>query len=288
MTGISASSINTQQREMSNTSPITRKTEKDQSNEIKDMVDIKSGLNKAAKYTLGAATAVIVAPLKAVSRGLNGAVKSGLKGAGFEDDRLPDSTGSKLEWVTIGLAAPIGGAILGMSLGVPGMLLGAVVAPGMAGGLIETGKGAVEGFVEGCKFSGELANKVDEKVSDKLGRVAGIAAGIATAASAVVMGPACAVIGSINRGIGFAEKAIGARDKSGHMEPTLGNFAKDATVFSSYIVGAAKTPGILMGIAAGAATAGGVATTVSAVSEGAKGFVDGVKDSMKFAEFMVG
>lgn len=102
------------------------------------------------------------------------------------------------------------------------------------------------------------------------------------------MGPVGAVIGSIEKGINFADKAIGAKDESGYTKPTLGNFTKEMTVLCSYVAGASCVTGIISGIPAGAMVAGGFATTFSAVSEGAKGLVEGVKVSMELAGDIVG
>lgn len=277
-------------------------TEKTAKSQDKVEVGGESTLRKTGKYALGATTAALLTPFYAVGNSVRGSIDAGLKGAGLEgrQEGIPEAVGQ-----TIIVASTLYGAVIGASIGgIPGAFVGAIVAPGVTGGLISSTSGLVKGARDGITVARETANNVNRKVYDSLkktdtdetsgvtqkfagfaGKTLGTAAGVATA---IVSVPFLSLERSLANGIGFAHKAIGWNPKSGDTtKETLINFGKEATVWGSYILGAVKAPGLPTMIPAAVATAGGVATGVSGLMEGAKGITQACKDGMEFAEMVV-
>jgi len=265
----------------------TTPKKKDAKIDTSDKVTLGGVMRKAGKYALGTGLSVVAAPLNALDRGIGGSVESGIKALGLEGKQK--GIGKNLAKIAV-----VGGAVVGAvscaSMGPVALITGAMMGPGVAGGLISGGKGAIDGGKTGFKVTGAVARKVDEKVAGKAGKFLGKAAKVATAvALGAVAIPGMALVGSLSKSFDFARKAMGVNPKPKTAGQAVGNLAKEGAMIYGYVTGAIEAgPGLIPSVAGGVATAGGIGTGVAGLKEGAKGFVDGVKGSFNFAGRVMG
>lgn len=271
-----------------------------------DKVDIKgdSGLKKAGKFVLGAGIGTVLAPVYGLGNAMDRSVNAGLKGAGVSGPQ--ETLGGKAKKVLIGFSMPAG-LFVGLAVGGPlGAVAGLLVAPGVTGGLLETGKGVIEGAKDGFELANSAAQKVSSKLDNEIEKkvkasvIGGnhsakslarkmlaydigrdLVTGATYVATSLVTVPALAAFGSLTKGMSFALNAIGMNPEPKNTKEGVSNFGKHLVTSVAYLAGYLGTPGLLFAVPGGMATAGGVATFVTGVKEGAKGVARAYKDGMK-------
>lgn len=250
-----------------------------------DNVELSTG-KKAGKALLGTAMSVVAAPATAMIKGFRGAVEAADRGLGIEGKQT--GIAKNLQKLAIGAGAAFG-MVAGGAMGPAGAIAGAIMGPGIVGGLVSGGKGVLEGGKMGMKVTGKIAGKIDKMVAGKLGSLAGKAAKIA---SAVALGaialPACAAFKGIDKGIDFARKAVGIIKTPQTTGEAMMDLGKEGAVIYGMISGTiASAPGLVSALSGGIATAGGIGTAITGVTEGVKGFKDGINASFDLADKIV-
>ncbi|MCD4784931.1 MAG: hypothetical protein K8T10_14035 [Candidatus Eremiobacteraeota bacterium] len=252
---------------------------------VQDKVDIKgdSGLKKAGKFVLGAGIGTATAIVYGLVNTMEGSINAGLKGAGVSGQQKTLRGLTKETLISFGMPA---GMIAGLIMGGPlGMVAGLLAGPGVTGGLLEMGEGALEGAKGGFTIAKEAAHKVYDKVEGKLGKVPATLAGAATFGVASIVVPIAVGVISFDKGLDFAAKAVGIIQPPANDKEVLSNFAHGLTVAVGTMAGFLNAPGILTMVPAGVAAGGGVATAVAGLKEGAKGVAQAYKDGMKIAGY---
>ncbi|MCE1248745.1 MAG: hypothetical protein LWY06_19060 [Firmicutes bacterium] len=241
-----------------------------------DSVNIGGAFKNAIKLTgatimgLGMGTGI------GIANGVKEAHNSALKSMGLEGPAQTKGQAVQKALVYLGSFAGIAACA---PLGFPGLLVGVVAGPGMVGGMIQAGKGAVEGAKTGINVARNAGNKAEAAVAGKLGGLAGKAAKLATTvATGLVTTPVLALVNTAAESLKFAFNTIGVNPQAQDGKEKLSNVAKIGATVIPYLDGLVEGGGLIEGGLAGAAVAGGMATTVKGAIGAGKGFMAGFKE----------
>ena len=231
------------------------------------------------KVALGVPSAIFTGTMNGGIKSVFSSIEAAERGLDIDPQAATHSTSEKFMKGILTIAPAIGAIIASASgLGPIGMLIAGLAAPGVVGGTSAAFTGASEGLAKGFEVATHAANKVKDKVTPKYGEKAGKVAMIGTTiALGMTVAPFMGIMGGLDGGIKFGQKAIGIK-KPENTKDLLANIGKNVVVMAGYFKGLLGASGGIVPVVLGSAQGAGAAATITAGAiGGAKGFVEGAK-----------